>query len=202
MTTVKNTSTEENYWSTRYQENLTGWDIGQPSTPLKNYIDQLENKDLSILIPGAGNAYEAEYLFKNGFKNVTVLDISQLPLDNLKSRLPDFPSNQLVLANFFEHEGQYDLILEQTFFCSFEPTLENRTLYGIHTAKLLKPNGKLVGLWFKHARAEGQKRPFGGSKEEYLTYLLPYFEVEVFEECYNSIEPRKGQELFGIFRKL
>ena len=62
-----------NYWSKRYQNNETAWDIGAPSTPLKEYIDQLENKNIKILIPGCGNAYEAQYLFENGFKNVFVI---------------------------------------------------------------------------------------------------------------------------------
>ena len=59
---IKDTETK-NYWTNRYSKAKTGWDIGYPSTPLKTYFDQLENKDLRILIPGAGNAYEAEYLF-------------------------------------------------------------------------------------------------------------------------------------------
>ena len=67
---------EKEYWTNRYTEQNTGWDIGYPSTPIKNYIDQLENKDIKVLIPGAGNAYEAEYIYNMGFKNVFVLDIS------------------------------------------------------------------------------------------------------------------------------
>ena len=191
----------ENYWTNRYNENLTGWDIGYPSEPLKVYIDQLKNKSIKILIPGAGNAYEAEYLSSKGFVNTYVLDISDLPLASLKSRVPDFPDKHLIQEDFFQHRGQYDLILEQTFFCSFEPTRENRSNYAKQMHRLLKPKGKLVGLWFKHPLFEGAKRPFGGSKEEYLGYLQPYFTVEVFEDCHNSIKPRMGNELFGIFVK-
>lgn len=191
----------QKFWTARYEEQRTGWDIGYPSTPLKEYIDQLENKTLKILIPGAGNAYEAEYLFQQGFKNVYVLDISAIPLRALKNRVPSFPEDQLIQDNFFIHEGQYDLIFEQTFFCSFEPTIENRTNYGSQMSKLIKPNGRLVGLWFKHPLFEGAKRPFGGTKEEYLGYLNPHFEVRVFENCNNSIAPRKDAELFGIFTK-
>ena len=200
---VKNTEQEASYWSERYQEQRTGWDIGAPSLPLKTYIDQLDNKEVRILMPGAGNAHEAEYLFQQGFKNVFVMDISALPLQNFKARLPEFPDNQLIEANFFEHIGQYDLILEQTFFCSFEPTKENRTLYGEKTAQLLKPNGKLVGVWFNFPLVENSRinPPFGGSKNEYLGYLSPFFDVKVFETCYNSIKPRAAQELFGIFEK-
>ena len=191
----------EKYWSDRYTENRTGWDIGYPSTPIKKYIDQLKNKDLKILIPGAGNAYEAEYLFNQGFKNVFVLDISKAPLNALKQRLPSFPDNQLLHGDFFDHQEEYDLILEQTFFCSFEPTAENRTKYGIKMSQLLKTKGKLIGLWFYHPLFEGAKRPFGGTRNEYLGYLNPYFKVKVFEPCHNSIKPRMQKELFGIFLK-
>jgi methyl halide transferase len=70
-------------------------------------------------------------------------------------------------------------------------------------AELLNPNGKLVGLWFDIPLVEGNfdKRPFGGNKTEYLTYLDPYFEVKTFERSFNSIKPRENQELFGIFLK-
>jgi methyl halide transferase len=198
-----NTAQTENYWTDRYQTQNTGWDIGYPSTPLKEYIDQLPDKNISILIPGAGNAYEAEYLLTQGFANVFVMDISPIPLHNFKVRNPLFPDKQLIEANFFEHIGQYDLIIEQTFFCSFEPTKENREMYGRQMAALLKPHGKLVGLWFDIPLIEGNidKRPFGGSKKEYLQYLSPNFQKKIFETCYNSIEPRAGQELFGIFIK-
>ncbi len=191
----------QNYWTNRYKEQSTGWDLGAPSTPLKNYIDQLIDKNIRILIPGAGNAYEAEYLIEQGFKNIYVMDISIIPLHNFAERNPNFPKEQLIEANFFEHQAQYDLIIEQTFFCSFEPTHENRNAYAKHCAQLLTNNGKLVGLWFDIPLVEGNmdKRPFGGTKQEYLKYLNSYFIVKTFETCYNSIKPRANQELFGIF---
>lgn len=192
---------EEKYWTTRYAEKNTGWDVGYPSTPIKAYIDQLENKALKILIPGAGNAYEAEHLHNCGFENTYVLDISIAPLSNLKKRCPDFPSKQLMQENFFTHKGQYDLIIEQTFFCSFEPSIENRSAYAQQMQSLLKPGGKLVGLWFDIELKEKGNRPYGGSRAKYLSYLQPYFKVQQFESCYNSIQPRAGNELFGIFVK-
>lgn len=198
----QDTNQEKAFWSKRYQENQTGWDIGYPSTPLKAYIDQLDNKDLKILIPGAGNAYEAEYLWEQEFKNVHVLDISEFPLKALQQRVPDFPATQLLLGNFFEQEGQYDLIIEQTFFCSFEPTTKNRTAYAQKMADLLVDGGKLVGLWFDIPLVTNtSKRPFGGTKEMYLAYLTPHFKVRTFEPCHNSIKPRSGNELFGVFEK-
>jgi len=202
MNKITDSNSENKFWSTRYEEGRTGWDIGYPSTPLKTYIDQLENKDLKILIPGAGNAYEAEYLFRQGFKNVFILDISKAPLEAFQKRNPNFPADHLLHENFFSHEEKYDLIFEQTFFCSFPPLKNNRILYAETMSRLLLPNGKLVGVWFDFPLKDDLvKRPFGGTREEYLSYLSPLFEVVVFEKCHNSIEPRKENELFGIFRK-
>jgi len=192
----------ESYWTNRYQTKLTGWDIGYPSTPIKTYIDQLTNKDIEILIPGAGHGYEAEYCFSQGFKNINVLDISIEPLKALQKRVPLLPHEQLIHGDFWNHEGQYDLIIEQTFFCSFEPSTEKRAQYGVRMNQLLRHGGSLVGLWFKHPLDKKGERPFGGTKEEYLSYLQPHFKPVVFEDCYNSIEPRAGKELFGIFKKL
>lgn len=193
---------EEEYWTLRYQEERIGWDIGYPSTPLKSYIDQLEDKALEILIPGAGNAYEAEYLWQQGFQNIHILDVSPSPLKAYKKRNPHFPKAQLLLGDFFEHNGQYDLILEQTFFCSFVPTEENRYAYAKKIQELLKPNGKLVGVWFDiPLTGDLEKRPFGGNQNLYEIYLTKYLTKNLFERCYNSIPPRKGKELFGIFTK-
>lgn len=192
-----NTNELEAFWSNRYQENNTGWDIGYPSTPIKTYVDQLEDKAIRILIPGAGNGYEAEYLFRKGFHNTHVLDIAKAPLTALKNRVPEFPEDQLIHGNFFEHHETYDLIIEQTFFCALLP--HKRQNYATQMSQLLQKGQKLVGLWFTHELNKAGKRPFGGSKEEYLTYLSPYFDIKTFTPCYNSIKPRENNELFGIF---
>ena len=195
------TKEEETYWSERWASRQTGWDVGNVSTPIKQYIDQLNNTNQAILIPGAGNAYEAEYVFAKGFTQVFILDIAKEPLDSFKARNPDFPTSQLLHGDFFSHQGKYDLILEQTFCCSFLPLKENGAAYTKKVAELLQPNGKLVGLWFKHALDPAGNRPFGGQKDEYLSYLQPYFQTVLFEDCHNSIPPRLGNELFGIFTK-
>lgn len=186
------------FWSHRYKEQNTGWDIGYASTPIKEYIDQLKNKELNILIPGAGNSYEAEYLFKKGFQNVSVCDIAQEPLDNLKNRLPEFPEENILNKDFFQLEEKYDLILEQTFFCAIP--VAKRQNYAEKSRELLNENGRIAGLFFDFELKEDGP-PFGGSKEEYLTYFSPYFNIDILERCYNSIPPRQGNELFFKFRK-
>lgn len=186
-----------NYWNNLYLKNEFKWDLGAISSPLKTYIEQLNNKDLKILIPGGGNSYEAEFLFSNGFKNVFVLDFAEEPLENIKKRLPDFPNQQLIKQNFFDHQGQYDLIIEQTFFCAINPSL--RKQYAQHMKQLLKPEGKLVGLLFNDV-LNIDKPPFGGNKQEYQDLFESLFHINTLETAYNSVKPREERELFVIFK--
>ncbi|MCK0180250.1 TPMT family class I SAM-dependent methyltransferase [Flavobacteriaceae bacterium S0862] len=188
----------KSFWEHRYRENKTGWDLGHVSLPIQTYIDQLTNKDLKILIPGAGNSYEAEYLWEKGFKNVFVLDIANQPLINFKKRVTKFPDKQLINKDFFELKNSFDLIIEQTFFCALQPTL--RKNYSNKMNELLKENGKLVGLLFNFELTK-EGPPFGGSKTEYLNLFSSVFKIKTLEKSYNSIKPREDIELFFIFEK-
>jgi thiopurine S-methyltransferase len=189
---------DENYWTDRYDQGMTQWDIGHISTPLKAYIDQLDDPGLKILIPGGGNAYEAEYLFNRGFSNVFVVDLSDRPLHNLKERVPNFPEDQLIKGDFFDLDDTNDLIIEQTFFCALHPDL--RTDYALKVLELLQPGGRLVGVLFEDTLFSDHP-PYGGFRDEYITYFEGRFEVCVFERCYNSIPPRTDRELFINMRK-
>ena len=195
---MKRNEYNKNYWENNYKTNQIGWDIGYASLPITNYIDQLKNKNLSILIPGAGNAYEAGYLFRNGFKNITVLDIAEQPLANLLKRIPDFPKENLIQENFFKHEQSYDLIIEQTFYCAISPEL--RSKYANKIYNLLNKGGKLAGLLFDFPLTK-EGPPFGGSLDEYKNTFSKQFHIKVLETSYNSIKPRLGRELFIIFEK-
>ena len=189
---------DEEFWDSRYKSEQTGWDIGYISTPLKEYFDQLTNKDLKILIPGGGNSYEAEYLHNNEFTNVYVVDLSKTALENIQERIPNFPKNHLIHSNFFELKDHFDLIIEQTFFCALNPNL--RANHASKMSDLLVTNGKLVGLLFNIPLYE-DRPPFGGNKKEYISYFEPYFKLDIMETSYNSISERKNDELFIKFIK-
>ncbi|MGC6469796.1 MAG: methyltransferase [Flavobacteriales bacterium] len=189
---------DKTFWDSRYINKKTGWDIGYPSTPLTNFIDTLNNKQLSILIPGCGRAYEAEYLFNKGFDNLTLIDISPTALNEFSKRLPTFPKDKIVVSDFFKHQGQYDLILEQTFFCAIDQKL--RSSYVSHCHDLLKENGRIVGLLFAEEFGNDHP-PFGGTKDEYQGLFYEYFDIEKMEISKASIQARQDRELFISFKK-
>ena len=145
------------------------------------------------MIPGCGNTYEADYLLKKGFTDVTVIDIAPTLVLQLKEKFKDNPHIKIILGDFFEHKGAYDLILEQTFFCAIDPVL--RKNYVAKMPQLLTPNGKLVGVLFNR-QFEEQGPPFGGAKNEYEPMFAKYFVFKTFDSCYNSFSKRKDAELF------
>lgn len=186
------------FWDQSYTYNKTGWDLGQVSLPLKAYIDSLENKNLKILIPGCGNAYEAGYLLEKGFKYVTLADISKVLTGRLKEKFQGQPVN-IINENFFDLNGKYDLILEQTFFCALNPFLRDKYVQKCYD--LLNDNGKIAGVLFNKKFAPTEP-PFWATNEEYKRLFLPLFSFNKFENCNNSIDARKGYELFFEFEKI
>lgn len=188
------TQFDEKYWTGRYQQGQTQWDVGEITTPLKEYFDNiLINKDLRILIPGGGNGYEAAYLHHKGFEQVYLLDISPLPLQQFAARNPNFPKKHLLQEDFFKISETFDLMVEQTFFCALDP--RQRPAFAKQAASILNSGGRLVGLLFD-ARLNDAHPPFGGTKEDYLPLFEPYFNIHKFEQAYNSIKPRAGRELW------
>lgn len=188
------------FWDSRYLQNDTGWDMGEVSPPLKGYFDQLKDKSVSILIPGCGNSHEAGYLLQEGFTHITLLDISDVLVASLQEQFSNYPDPPLHLlaGDFFGHEGQFDLIIEQTFFCAIDPGMRKK--YFEKMRALLKPGGKLAGLLFDREFEGGP--PFGGSEEEYSGLIKDLLHVKTLEPCYNSIPPRAGTELFLIAEKI
>jgi methyl halide transferase len=195
---LSSNSFDDSYWQSRWEEGQTGWDVGAASTPLKEYIDQLSDRSIKVLIPGCGNAWEGEYLFAKGFHNTWLIDLAPAAIEAALKRSELIPAAQYILGDFFAHQGQYDLILEQTFFCALDPSLRGNYARKMH--ELLKPGGRLVGLLFEDVLFTDHP-PFGGERSEYRRYFEDLFEMHTFERAYNSIAARAGRELFINLRK-
>ncbi len=181
------------FWDNMWKNNLTGWDVGYASPPIATFLEQYKDRDARILIPGCGNAHEAVFMVQNNFTNITLVDISEEAVARLRKKFGDIPQINILCQDFFELEGEFDLIIEQTFFCTHP--LGRREEYARKTASLLRKGGILAGVLFGK-NFEHQRPPFGGVKEEYLPVFEPYFHIDIMEDCYNSISPRAGSELF------
>lgn len=182
---------DQTYWDNRYQQNETGWDLGYASPPLIHLFKKIKDTGAAILIPGCGNAYEAEYLAEQGYNNIILLDISPIVAELTKKRFSSFKAIKIICQDFFEHHGHYDYIIEQTFFCALNPNL--RDTYVTKINELLKPSGKLMGVLFNR-EFDKEGPPFGGNIIDYKTLFESKFNVE-FKESQYSIEGRNGFEV-------
>jgi SAM-dependent methyltransferase len=195
--TVRNLPLDQTYWNNRYQAQTMGWDLGSISPPIKTFIDQIQNKAIAVLIPGCGNAYEAEYLLQQHFTNITVIDIAPTLVALLEDKFKNNTNIKVVLGDFFDHKGSYDLILEQTFFCALPPSFRQRYVWKMH--QLLSQNGVLSGLLFD--RTFEVSPPFGGNLEDYKMLFQKAFVFNAIGVAKNSLANRAGSELFFEFTK-
>ncbi len=191
---------DRDYWNKRWNRDETNWDLGSVSPSLKMFIDQIKNKDCRILIPGCGNGYEAGYLLNHGFTNITMVDIASVPVENVKALYATYLGNELTVLqqDFFTLEGQYDLIIEQTFFCALPRS--KRPAYVQQMKKLLQPSGELAGLLF-NIEFDKEGPPFGGSAAEYRALFSPDFTILQMAVTLYSAAPRAGTELFFHLRE-
>src|SRR5258708_18070706 len=202
-----NVISHSNYWDDRYLHQDTAWDMGEISPPLKAYFEQLPSKWISILIPGCGNSYEAAWLLKQGFTHITLIDISEWLVTKLREKFRDYaapspaanaplysaPLN-LIAGDFFGLTGQYDLIIEQTFFCALDPS--QRKEYVEKMGDLLHPGGKLAGLVVNREFDGGPA--FGGSGEEDPRLFEKRVFIRGLAPLYQWIKPLASAELLLI----
>lgn len=184
---------DQAYWDRRWREGKTGWDVGHASPAIVDFFEPIENKKASILIPGCGNAYEAEKLLQLGFENITLLDISPTAVQNLKEKFSQTKGIQIKQQDFFQYRQTHDYMIEQTFFCALPPNM--RQSYVSHTQHLLPGGGQLVGLLFSE-NFQKPGPPFGGTVEEYQQLFASQFHIRKMLPTDLSIAPRKDHEVF------
>ena len=188
---------DANYWNNRYLNQETSWNLFAVSPLLKAYFEQLSSKNARILIPGCGNAYDAECLITLGFTNITLIDIAEEAIKTMREKFANEPSIRVLHQDFFTLDETFDLVIEQTFFCALDPSLRSRYVSKMH--EILVPNGKIAGLLFNKQFVKNP--PFGGSIEEYQALFSPFFTIKTMSPCYNSVVTRADTELFVIFCK-
>ncbi len=191
------TSNKADYWDLRYQQHDSPWTLDIPSPPLTTFVKEMD-RSIRILVPGAGCSPDIKFLSESGFTDVTVCDISQTAVNRLAEMFTDNINVKFICNDFFEIDGNYDLILEQTFFCALDPVY--RIQYIDKMYELLSENGILAGVLFnRHFDQSGP--PFGGNLEEYIPLFSRKLHIIKMEMCYNSISPRENTELFFICKK-
>ncbi len=188
-------------WQGHYESNDLGWDLGQVAPPFVKLWQEEKLPVGKVLVPGCGRGHEVVFLAENGFE-VTAIDFSEGAVTYLENALNKRNLKGRVLhQDFFSlddsHDGVYDLVLEQTFFCAISPW--QRMDYVLNVARILRPGGMLVGLFY-HTDKEGGP-PYNTTREDIETNFSKNFEIQELDKTSLSAEQRKDKEWLGIFKK-
>lgn len=188
-------------WQRHYDEDDLGWDLGQVAPPFVSLLESNTIFPCKTLVPGCGRGHEVIFLAENGF-DVTAVDYSIGAVNHLNSAVSERQLNTRVLnLDFFEldstHNGLYDLLIEQTFFCAISPS--QRPLYVETVARALKKGGMIAGLFY-HTGQEGGP-PFNTTLEDIIEHFSGSFEIRELAQAENSAEQRKDKEWLAILVK-
>ena len=116
---------------------------------------------MSALIPGSGRAYDALALAEHGFASVTAVDLSPTACEAAREEISKSASTTTAqreridvrCGDFFEIEGQYDFIWDNTFLCALDPSARER--WARQMKALLAPGGELITCVFPIGEREG-----------------------------------------------
>lgn len=192
-------------WNKAYEENRHPWDLGSPTPEFMRLVreENLPAAKSRILIPGAGYGHDAVALAKLGYP-VTAVEFAPKAANTIlaRARAENIFVN-VIRRDFFAlaSEGglqhNFDCILEYTFFCAIAPP--RRSEYARACAKLLAPEGMLIGLFFPLEERSGGP-PFSVSQTAVAEAFSPFFHL-TFHQPQASVTPRKDREILGIFTK-
>ena len=107
---------------------------------------------------------------------------------------------RFALADLFDlpagWDGTFDYVLEHTCLSAIAPA--RRPAYAAVVARLLRPAGQYIALFFTHSWPGGP--PFGITVDEIETLFTPRFAIEHLAPPARSVPQRQGQETFGVLR--
>lgn len=165
-------------WSERYRQGKTPWEKGQAhpelATLLEMHRDLVEAAD-HILVPGCGFGHDARLIDRYSKGTVTGLDIASEAIQQARI-LTEKPGPRWEVGDLFNWQGAYDLVFEHTCFCAIP--VERRPEYVEAMARLIRPGGSLLGIFFLNPDHEGEAGPpFGVQREELDHFFGNFFEI-------------------------
>jgi len=180
-------STDQEFWSRRYEAGKTPWDFGGVPAALNLFLSMSPGPG-KVLIPGCGSGYEVRAFNDAGY-DVTAIDFSPAAVEQAKKVLGSL-AERVILGNFFTHDfGQrrFDLIYERTFLCSLPPA--RWPDYVNRMEDLVAPRGRLIGLFLYGQEPEPPPYPLTNAQAEGL-----------FEKHFRLVRSEMVKDSLPLFR--
>ncbi len=192
-----------NYWQSRYQNNNTPWNKGQPSPGLVDYC-QKNQLTGTILVPGCGHGHDVR-LLAAAYPDSRIIAMDIVPeAIELAEKCTEHTNVEYVIADYLNPENtledNFDWIVEHTLFCAIEPS--QRASYAAATAYLLRPGGKYLAVFYMEPEAGRDRPPFGVERQELDDLFGTGFRLETEWMPQRNYESRVGRELMRVMRRI
>lgn len=194
-------------WEYLYHHGGDGWEMGKATPPLARYFRAHPPAAATrSLVVGCGRGHEAILLAEVGDPSARVIGIDLAPAAvAIASRLAaqkgvsdrvSFAQQDLFAWPSREPSecGSFDLVVEHNCFCAIEP--QHRDDYVAAVAQLLRPGGRLVGLFYPHDYPGGP--PYASTADEIQRRLQAAFSITYQETPTDSAITRAGLELLLV----
>ena len=187
-------------WDERYKTRQMAWDMGYAAPPLERIARHLNVPGKTVLVPGCGRGFDAQLFARQG-ANVVATDFSPRALSEA-SKLSAAPiqwEQADVRKMPLAWKERFDFVVEHCCFCAIGPCDRGAYLGELH--RVLKPTGRLVGLFFvDFDNPDGP--PFGVFQYRLRPLLERRFQILYWESHPpDSVGHRKNQEALVIGQK-
>lgn len=195
------------YWSARYQQGQTAWDLGEATPVLRQLLREAQfpvKVPAPVLVPGCGYGHDVLLLAEVGYR-VTAVDFAPEPLQRLAAYAHQRGLSERMLllqADIWSLpealEGTFAAVWEYTCFCAIDP--RRRGAYFALMRRLLRPGGYLVGLFFPLEGGGKEAPPFAVHQTEVETLAAQAgFQLQSAAWPEASHPARRGREILMVF---
>jgi hypothetical protein len=190
-------------WEKIYVDGEVFWNKGEPSPPLKQYLERNPTRGRA-LVPGCGHGHEVALAVDHGIDAIG-LDIAPTGIKEAQALYPKL-AERFVVGDLFnptaEMRDAFDLVIEHTCMSGLHPSLRADYRRGIDLT--LRRGGLLIGVWFINPDLDpGDEGP---------PYPFPVPELDaLFADSYKivedyvpdvSFETRVNQERIRVLRRV
>ncbi|HSH01028.1 MAG TPA: methyltransferase domain-containing protein [Anaerolineae bacterium] len=193
---------EPDFWNDRYATGSDGWDLGEVTPALVDWVTETGAAGGEVIVLGAGRGYDGRWLAARGWE-VTAVDFAAAAVAEMEALATAEAPMRIMQANIFELPadlmGRFDYVWEYTCFCAIDPS--QRADYADLVYRLLRPGGLWVGLVFPIGTRPGGP-PFTVQPDVVISLLGAYgLELVSRQRPVRGVEGRVGVEELVVMRK-
>jgi SAM-dependent methyltransferase len=189
------------YWVDVYRtDGNPRWNLNDAAEAFKDMLPRIKLPKSRILVLGCGEGHDAA-LFAEAGHLVTAVDFSFEAVTRGREKYKHLHNLTFHQSNVFEIPQEwnygYDVVVEHTLYCAIPPEQRNELvrLY----RRMLHEEGQLMAVFFTMEKRSGP--PYGATEWELRKRTEPHFHYLFWGRLRNSLEQRKGRELFVLAKK-